>query len=1020
MSASNLSVAGFVLFVGGFLVADAKASDWPQFRYDAGRTAASPTELATELHLQWRRQLSNPRPTFPSEVRLRFDASYEPVVLRKSMFVPSMVTDSVTALDTDTGSVRWRFFTDGPVRFAPVAHDSKVYAASDDGFLYCLAAESGELIWKFRGLPADRQDRKLLGNRRLISLWPARGGPVLVGGVLYFAAGIWPSDGVFVYALDAKTGAAVWSNTTSNRIPRANMDHGVAQYAGLTPQGYLAMVSDKLVVPCGAQLAAFLDPKTGTLGDYSMGWGGRNGLPKGSWFVAGAGRFLSHSGDLFDITKTNDEKFRDPRGRPDFKKMLYPGGFTRLMIDPNNQRALGPFPEPVITGQELYLNDSEAGIVAYDLTDFELQQRSKLTPTKSRAGDKYPDRWKANLRRIWSLPSKLKVHIKAGSRLYVGGPGVVQAIQMPQGTEKPSVNWQAKIEGTPNRMLAADGKLFVVTLEGRIYAFGKARPKEVRSHQPSATPPRRDESWAKRADAILKETEQTEGYALVLGVDTGHLVEELIAKSGLYVIAIDQDASKVAELRNRLHRAGRYGTRAAVHVGDPRSYPFPPYLASLIVSENDASLVTSLGDSLGQRLAHPLRPYGGTVCLSKTIDQRDALVRRLTAFDRPGVVVRQTDEFVLLQRKGALPDAADWSHAGGNAANAGASQDRFLRAPLGMLWYDSSLRWQRKPGSAVVRVAGGRVFVLAEYLYAIDVYTGRHLWRVDVPAKIASKGEIVATSDKVHLAIGRECRVLDAATGETRHRFTAPPDTSGDWSNLRVSDKHLVATIGKHLVCLDRGSRTAIWKFPCGRQNLSVAVGGGKVFCAELVNQRRGETTQKAGTKIRGLNINDGEVVWEVPGGRGVHYSDELDLLVTSAAVYQGSNGKRLRDGVASPQIIGDKIVSGTTDHFAVYDAATGKSSGDELQWYRRGCTGLRSSCHLVTTRFKANAAYVDLETRSITSLWNIRPGCNNNLFPANGILNVPNVTGGCECNYTPTSKAFVPQSVIISGPVLK
>ena len=88
-------------------------------------------------------------------------------------------------------------------------------------------------------------------------------------------------------AVDARTGDVIWSNTTSNQIPRANMDHGVAQYAGLTPQGYLAIVNDKLAVPCGAQLAAFVDPKTGVLGDYTMGWGGRVGLPKGSWFAAG-------------------------------------------------------------------------------------------------------------------------------------------------------------------------------------------------------------------------------------------------------------------------------------------------------------------------------------------------------------------------------------------------------------------------------------------------------------------------------------------------------------------------------------------------------------------------------------------------------------------------------------------------------------------------------------------------------------------------------------------------------------
>ena len=33
----------------------------------------------------------------------QFDAGYEPVVLGKTMFLPSMITESVTALDTATG-----------------------------------------------------------------------------------------------------------------------------------------------------------------------------------------------------------------------------------------------------------------------------------------------------------------------------------------------------------------------------------------------------------------------------------------------------------------------------------------------------------------------------------------------------------------------------------------------------------------------------------------------------------------------------------------------------------------------------------------------------------------------------------------------------------------------------------------------------------------------------------------------------------------------------------------------------
>ncbi len=103
------------------LVTPALGTDWPQYRYDAGRAAASPERLADALHLQWFRDLAEPQPAFPGEVRLRYDATYEPVVMSRTIYVPSMVNDSVTALDTANGEVRWRFFTGGPVRFAPVA-----------------------------------------------------------------------------------------------------------------------------------------------------------------------------------------------------------------------------------------------------------------------------------------------------------------------------------------------------------------------------------------------------------------------------------------------------------------------------------------------------------------------------------------------------------------------------------------------------------------------------------------------------------------------------------------------------------------------------------------------------------------------------------------------------------------------------------------------------------------------------------------------------------------------------------
>jgi hypothetical protein len=106
-------------------------------------------------------------------------------------------------------------------------------------------------------------------------------------------------------------------------------------------------------------------------------------------------------------------------------------------------------------------------------------------------------------------------------------------------------------------------------------------------------------------------------------------------------------------------------------------------------------------------------------------------------------------------------------------------------------------------------------------------------------------------------------------------------------------------------------------------------------------------------------------------------------------------------------------LISGGSEQVAILDPQTGARIGKELHWTRRGCTSLRASANLLTTRFMGNAAYIDLATGRITSIWNVRAACSNNLFVADGVLNVPNLSGGCTCNYLPVSQAFVPASVI-------
>ncbi|MBT3198595.1 MAG: PQQ-binding-like beta-propeller repeat protein [Phycisphaerales bacterium] len=274
---------GYILIAVCLVATNAFGADWPQWRADAKRSATSAKSLPDKLHLQWTKRYPTLRPAFWQirQGRLQFDAGYEPVVAGKTLFVGSSHNDSVTALDTDTGRQRWKFYADGPVRLAPVAADGKVFFGSDDGRVYCLSASSGKLLWSRRGAPSGRQ---VLGNGRLISVWPVRGGPVLVNGRVYFAAGVWPFEGIFVCALDAATGRRIWVNDKCGSM-YIKHPHGAMAFGGLAPQGYLAVHKDELIVPCSRAFPAYFDLATGKLNSFAFGHGGHGSLP-GGWFFA--------------------------------------------------------------------------------------------------------------------------------------------------------------------------------------------------------------------------------------------------------------------------------------------------------------------------------------------------------------------------------------------------------------------------------------------------------------------------------------------------------------------------------------------------------------------------------------------------------------------------------------------------------------------------------------------------------------------------------------------------------------
>ena len=253
----------FVFVLMGLSSANAQAGDWSQYRADAARTGFVAEPLPTQLQLAWTYESAHaPRRAWPTNVRLQFDRAFQPVIADGLLFFGSSVDDSVYACDAATGQPRWTFCTDGPIRLAPVIWNQRVYVTSDDGFLYCLAAADGRLVWKFRGGPGERM---VLGNDRMTSAWPARGGPVVLDGVVYFAAGVWPTDGFHLHALNARNGALLWSNRETGSLYMPQPHEGAYGRSGVAAQGYLVAAGGNLFVPTGRAVPAVFDRQTGKL-----------------------------------------------------------------------------------------------------------------------------------------------------------------------------------------------------------------------------------------------------------------------------------------------------------------------------------------------------------------------------------------------------------------------------------------------------------------------------------------------------------------------------------------------------------------------------------------------------------------------------------------------------------------------------------------------------------------------------------------------------------------------------------
>ena len=844
MSRSRWANAACCLLVSLNAVAT-RAADWTTYLNGNDRAGASSATLGADLHLAWvhnsqaKPELawSGPRTTPIEGLEMRhrvdFDAAMQVVVAGDRAYFGSTVDHRLYCVDAATGQTIWSFYTEGPIRLAPTLAHENVYCGSDDGNVYCLAADDGRVVWQMRVGP---KDDRLLSRGEMISRWPVRTGVLIDGEIAYFGAGVFPHETVYLCAVKATTGEIIWRNDRISQQDAGRND--------LSPQGYMLSNKDFLYVPSGRSLPVAFSKATGEIiFQRQHSWrttaGGEVGgtkavLGDGQVYSGGPHHFLAMA------EKTGDVGAAYIGGR----QMVLTGDYAYL-----------------VDGEKIFcVNRAEHARASQEKQEWFLRARDTRGDKEKLAEANQKIKEYAGVGIIWEFPSSYDAALIATDKLVIAG-GTNGAVALDRITGKQV--WQADVEGNVKGLTATDTLLTVSTDEGRVYGFV---PSEVPTVQYWPAPfadsfatDKQAEVYQQAAKEILARSGQQTGYCLVAGSEDGRLAYEIAKQSSMTVIGIEPDPTKALASQEALSKAGLHGTRITIVNKPLDAIPLSNYFANLIVS--DTQLKTGQMPCGVQDLARFLKPCGGVAILGhlpgalppsdEHIKAAEEWVTRLYSED-VGELVADAPWFIL--RRGKLPGAGQWTHQYGDASNTSFTNDQRVRDGLGVLWYGDpgpSAMVNRHEAAGAPLSTNGRMFIQGtDRVMAYDAYNGTFLWDHANPGAIRTgvfnnreTHNLAASDDVLYMAVGDTCKGLDAATGKVVHEFKTPASPDG----------------------VERA-----WAY--------VAYDNGQLFGSSTVRQeleeklrRRGLTVKSQTDAIFGIDTATGEPQWTYRGSNILH-----------------------------------------------------------------------------------------------------------------------------------------------------
>ncbi len=164
--------------------APTEEKDWPMFRGSIRGGNASPMDLGTELQTAW-------------DTRIGTGTIYYGLTMSRPTGLTQAVTgyglaitgdidaNRVVAVEMSSGKIRWVRPVGGRVEYPPTMYKGRCLVGAKDGWIYCMDAVSGKLLWKRLAAPAEYY---IGGWNKIESMWPVVSDILVANGKAYAAA----------------------------------------------------------------------------------------------------------------------------------------------------------------------------------------------------------------------------------------------------------------------------------------------------------------------------------------------------------------------------------------------------------------------------------------------------------------------------------------------------------------------------------------------------------------------------------------------------------------------------------------------------------------------------------------------------------------------------------------------------------------------------------------------------------------------------------------------------------------